>query len=81
MTITPTEIRTAPDTRLVTSAIDGRCGTDKVEFYQRGDEWYVITYYDDGDEAANKLANTFVPDGWMDADQAIAKYIYCKHQH
>lgn len=82
-----TEIRTAPYMRLI---IEEECKAGgkyfggnvvNVEFYNRGNEWYVIETYDDGEEVASKLNENFIPGGWMDNGQAIGKYInYCKNR-
>ena len=77
--MTPTEIRTAPymtlEAEKETGIISSRVYVKKVEFYKKEKEWYVIGYYSDNDEYSEVLSKRYIPNGWLDTNQAISRYI------
>lgn len=78
--MTPTQIRTAPHMRLkaeqaVTKYNQRDIHITSVELYNRGEEWYIVGYYNDGDEYSVKLDDSTKPGGWMDAGQFVNAYV------
>ncbi len=52
----------------------------KVEFYNKGNDWYAIGYYNNGDEFSEELTEHNIPGGWMDINQATARYLEQKNK-
>jgi hypothetical protein len=80
--MTPTEIRTAAYMTLAgeltewRDAIKNRSSyINKIEFYNKDDDWYAIGYYNDGDEFAKTLDDRYIPGGWLDIGQATARFL------
>ena len=82
-----TEIRTAPYMTLAGELSEWRDTIKsrgsyiaKIEFYNKGDNWYVIGYYNDGDEFTQELDEHYSPGGWLDIDQATARFLEEKNK-
>ncbi len=75
-TLTPEQIRTAPYMKLAgeskeyrQSVLERDSYVAKVEVYHRGDEWFLIIYYNDEEEIAKVLPDDLIPGGWFDIGQ------------